>query len=207
VAFIEPLTVGDQIVFTITLTNLSMDQARNIEISDLLESGFSYSSHTASIGEYDPLTGLWTLDELAGNQVAGLVINAEVVEAGTLENTASLVSSTPNDFDNTNNTSTVTMQARPFVAEGCLVVFNQFSPNGDGTNDLLVVNCLEEYPTLNVSLEIFDRYGNSIFSDNSYDNTWDGTGSGGDLPKGTYFYILDLGEGFEVQKGWIQILR
>ena len=118
VAFIEPLTVGDQIVFTITLTNLSMDQARNIEISDLLDSGFSYSSHTASIGEYDPLTGLWTLDELAGNQVAGLVINVEVVEAGTLENTASLVSSFPNDGDITNNTSTVNYAGKAFCSRG-----------------------------------------------------------------------------------------
>jgi gliding motility-associated-like protein/uncharacterized repeat protein (TIGR01451 family) len=207
VAFIEPLTVGDQIVFTITLTNLSMDQARNIEISDLLDSGFSYSSHTASIGEYDPLTGLWTLDELAGNQVAGLVINVEVLESGTLENTASINASFPNDGNADNNTSTVNIEARPNVEEGCLVVLNLFSPNGDGVNDFLVVNCLEDYPSMNVSLEIFDRYGESIYSNPSYDNTWDGTGNGEDLPKGTYFYILDLGKGFAIQKGWIHFLR
>ncbi len=207
VAFIEPLTVGDQIVFTITLTNLSMDQARNIEISDLLDSGFSYSSHSASLGEYDPLTGLWTIDELAGNQVAGLVINAEVLESGTLENTATINSSFPNDGNAENNTSTVNIEARPNVEEGCLVVLNLFSPNGDGVNDFLVVNCLEDYPGINVSLEIFDRYGASVYSNPSYDNTWDGTGNSEDLPKGTYFYILDLGEGFEVQKGWIHFLR
>ena len=207
VAFIEPLTVGDQIVFTITLTNLSMDVVRNIQLNDLLNSGFSYSSHSATIGEYDPLTGLWTLDELAGNQVAGLVINVEVIEAGALENTASLVSSFPNDGNAENNTSTVTLQARPLIEEGCLVLLNQFSPNGDGTNDFLVVNCLDQYPSINVSLEVFDRYGNGVFSSNNYDNTWDGIGKNGELPKGTYFYILDLGEGLEVQKGWIQILR
>ena len=207
VAFIEPLTVGDQIVFTITLTNLSSDIVRNIQLNDLLNSEFSYSSHSATIGEYDPLTGLWTLDELAGNQVAGLVINVEVMEAGTLENTASLVSSFPNDGNTENNTSTVTLQARPLIEEGCLVLLNQFSPNGDGTNDFLMVNCLDQYPSINVSLEVFDRYGNGVFSSNSYDNTWDGIGNNGELPKGTYFYILNLGEGLDVQKGWIQILR
>ncbi len=40
-----------------------------------------------------------------------------------------------------------------------------------------------------------------------YDNTWDGTRNNTELPKGTYFYILDLGDGSEVRKGWIQIIR
>ncbi len=66
-----------------------MDVVRNIQLNDLLNSGFSYSSHSATIGEYDPLTGLWTIENW-GNQVAGLVINVEVIEAGALENTASL---------------------------------------------------------------------------------------------------------------------
>ncbi|WP_372946479.1 gliding motility-associated C-terminal domain-containing protein, partial [Muriicola sp.] len=207
VAFIEPLTVGDQVVFSINVTNLTPDVARDVQISDLLDAAFGYTNHSASLGTYDPLTGIWTIDELAGNLVAGLVINAEVLEAGELQNTASLVSSSPADIDQTNDVSTVTMQARPFVEEGCLVLLNIFSPNGDGVNDVLKVDCLEDYPTINASLEIFDRYGNSVFSSASYNNDWDGTGKGGQLPKGTYFYILNLGEGFDVQKGWIQILR
>ncbi|NNC61821.1 MAG: T9SS type B sorting domain-containing protein, partial [Eudoraea sp.] len=207
VDFIDPLIVGDQVRFTINLTNLSPDLVRNIQVRDLLESGFSYIGHTTTLGDYDPVTGLWTIDELGGNLVAGLVINAEVLEAGTLENTAVIEGSFPNDGNAENNTATVTFLARPLVEDGCLVIFNQFSPNGDGLNDRLVVNCLEDYPSINVSLEVFDRYGNSVYSDNSYDNTWDGSGKNGDLPKGTYFYILDLGEGFEIQKGWIQILR
>jgi gliding motility-associated-like protein/uncharacterized repeat protein (TIGR01451 family) len=205
VNFIEPLTVGDEVVFTITLTNLTQNLAFNIDIQEVLNSSFSYVSDVASLGVYDPVTGVWTIDELLGNQVATLVVRAEVLEAGTLENTATLIASLPTDIDISNNSATVTMQSRPFVPEGCGVVFNQFSPNGDGVNDFLVVNCLDIF--INVSLEVFDRYGSSIYSSNSYDNDWDGTGSNGEVPKGTYFYILDLGEGFEIQKGWIQILR
>ncbi|MEO1548586.1 MAG: gliding motility-associated C-terminal domain-containing protein [Bacteroidota bacterium] len=59
----------------------------------------------------------------------------------------------------------------------------------------------------NNSLEVFDRYGNSVFQTNNYDSTWDGTGDDGQLPKGTYFYVLDLGDDSEPQKGWIQIIR
>jgi gliding motility-associated-like protein len=92
------------------------------------------------------------------------------------------------------------------VTEGeCGFVFNQFSPNGDGTNDLLVINCIELYP--NNFLEVYDRYGNKVFAANNYGNTWNGTGNNGNLPKGTYFYILDLGDGSEVRKGWIQSIR
>ncbi|MBT8204955.1 MAG: gliding motility-associated C-terminal domain-containing protein, partial [Eudoraea sp.] len=84
-------------------------------------------------------------------------------------------------------------------------LFNQFSPNNDGINDLLTINCIEDYPQL--SIEIYDRYGNQVFAASPYNNDWDGTGKNGQLPKGTYFYILDLGDDTEVRKGWIQIIR
>ena len=77
-------------------------------------------------------------------------------------------------------------------------LFNQFSPNGDGTNDFLYVNDIQDYP--NNSIEIYDRYGNQVFEARPYDNTWDGTRNNNDLPKGTYFYILDLGDGSDDQK-------
>ena len=82
-----------------------------------------------------------------------------------------------------------------------------FSPNGDGTNDFLVINCITEPDYANNTLEIFDRYGNQVFTARSYDNTWDGTRNNSDLPKGTYLYILDLGDGSDIRKGWIQIIR
>ena len=67
-----------------------------------------------------------------------------------------------------------------------------------------IINCIEQFS--NVFLEIFDRYGNKVHSVRGYDNSWDGFGKNGLLPKGTYFYIMDLGDGTEVKKGWIQIM-
>ncbi|MFT6930987.1 MAG: gliding motility-associated-like protein [Sediminicola sp.] len=67
------------------------------------------------------------------------------------------------------------------------------------------INDIQDYP--NNILEIYDRYGNQVYSKANYDNTWNGEGKNGELPKGTYFYILDLGDGSEVRKGWIQIIR
>ncbi|QLG44515.1 T9SS type B sorting domain-containing protein [Costertonia aggregata] len=87
----------------------------------------------------------------------------------------------------------------------CGKVYNQFSPNGDGRNEFFVISGIANFP--NNSLQVFDRYGNKVFEANRYDNTWDGTGNNGDLPRGTYFYLLDLGNGTDVRKGWIQIIR
>lgn len=202
----EEPKVGEQIVFTVTLTNLTTDLVTDVVVNDILESGFGHVSHVASIGTYNETTGLWEIDQLLSEEIATLEITVEVLEEGTLVNTATLMESTPIDTDATNNEATVNVLATIPIPPDCGVVFNQFSPNGDGINDLLVISCIELFP--NISLEIFDRYGNSVFESQQYDNTWDGTGKNGDLPNGTYFYILDLGEeDLDVKKGWIQIIR
>ncbi|NER09470.1 Calx-beta domain-containing protein [Muriicola jejuensis] len=202
-------TAGEQVIFTITVTNLSDTRVVDIEILDLLDSDFLYISDLPGTGSYDVTTGIWMIPELLPNGETSLAITVEVNpdldRFITLTNTASLRTSLPVDGNNTNDTSVVLIDTSPQIPEDCGIEFNQFSPNGDGTNDRLIVNCIELFP--NNSLEIFDRYGNSVFSSRGYDNSWDGTGKNGDLPKGTYFYILDLGEGQDVQKGWIQIIR
>lgn len=91
-----------------------------------------------------------------------------------------------------------------FIPEG-------FSPNGDGINDPFVIRGILRYPTNN--FVIFNRWGNKVFEKSNYQNTWDGRSTiglsfGGDeLPVGTYFYILDLGDGFDVFKGTIYLNR
>ena len=96
------------------------------------------------------------------------------------------------------------MNRSPCETPGTLC--NIFSPNnGDNINNTLILVSHQDYP--NNDLKVFDRYGNSVFEMKGYDSSWDGTGSSGDLPKGTYFYILDLGDDSEVVKGWIQIIR
>jgi gliding motility-associated-like protein len=70
-----------------------------------------------------------------------------------------------------------------------LFFFNTFSPNGDGTNDYFYIGNIGKYPD-NV-LEIYNRYGQKVFSKTSYQNDWDGKYLNNELPAGTYFYILD----------------
>ncbi len=91
-----------------------------------------------------------------------------------------------------------------FIPEG-------FSPNGDGINDPFVIRGILHYP--NNTFVIFNRWGNKVYETSHYQNTWDGRSStglrfGGDeLPVGTYFYVLDLGDGSDIFKGSIYLNR
>ena len=64
---------------------------------------------------------------------------------------------------------------------------NAFSPNGDQKNDKWIINGISTYNS--VSVQIFNRWGNRVFSQFTYneDNAWDG----GNYPVGTYYYIID----------------
>jgi gliding motility-associated-like protein len=71
-----------------------------------------------------------------------------------------------------------------------------FSPNSDGINDRFEIINITEYP--NSSLSIVNRWGSQVYSKAPYDNTFNGQNSSGkDLPDGTYFFVLKLGNGQE----------
>lgn len=73
-----------------------------------------------------------------------------------------------------------------------------FSPNADGINDLFVIQNINQFPAN--KLQIMNRWGSLIYSKEPYDNTFNGTSSGGsELPDGTYFYKLDIGNGQSFQ--------
>jgi gliding motility-associated-like protein len=86
-----------------------------------------------------------------------------------------------------------------------------YSPNGDGINDFFVIRGIENYPAN--SIVIFNRWGNKVFEASPYQNTWGGKCTlgfrvGGDeLPVGTYFYLLNLGDGSAIIKGTIYLNR
>jgi gliding motility-associated-like protein len=66
-----------------------------------------------------------------------------------------------------------------------------FTPNGDGQNDAYVVRGIEAYP--NNELVVINRWGNVVYQQLNYRNTWRGENREGDLlPNGTYFVILRL---------------
>ena len=73
------------------------------------------------------------------------------------------------------------------------LIFNGFSPNGDGINDTFTIDGIEDFP--NNEVQIFNRWGNMVYEQKGYKGQWGGTWNNQDLPDGTYFYLLDTGEG------------
>jgi gliding motility-associated-like protein len=86
-----------------------------------------------------------------------------------------------------------------------------FSPNGDGINDMFIINGIDNYP--NNTLTIYNRWGDIVFTASPYMNDWSGeaegkrTISGDVVVTGTYFYVLDLGDGSELLNGSIEIKK
>ncbi len=82
-----------------------------------------------------------------------------------------------------------------------------FSPNGDGINETLVIKGIADYP--NNTLTIFNRWGNQVFQQKGYDNTWEGYWDDENtyLPSGTYFYVFDTGEDGGRMTGSFEIRR
>jgi gliding motility-associated-like protein/uncharacterized repeat protein (TIGR01451 family) len=191
-----------QVVFTIVVTNNGPVTATGVAVTEVLQSGFTYVSSSATTGTYDPLTGVWTIGTLLNGATATLTITATVIENGNYVNTVVVYGNEPDNNLADNNSSVEVHPWDFFIPEG-------FSPNGDGINDLFVIRGIDHFP--GNTFMIFNRWGNKVFEASPYTNTWDGqsgmgmTIGGNDLPVGTYFYVLDLSDGTPVYKGTIYL--
>lgn len=210
--------VNEEVIFTIKVINASIDAnpVNNIEIRDLLDTdNFEYIDHNTLAGEYDEGSGIWSIPSLGKGLEAILEIRVKVPNEGEFTNTASIIRSSPADGNLENNEATVEVKVSLPTPADVGFLFNQFSPNGDGTNDVLKINRLESETNQEVeiryNIQIFNRYGNLVFDANnkSEGEVWDGSWKGKDAPNGTYFYTmnLDIGDGPKLKKGWIQLIR
>ena len=105
-------------------------------------------------------------------------------------------------MDKFGNTDVVALKIS--VKTDALTVFNGFSPNNDGVNDVLIIEGLEKAKT--AALSVFDVRGHEVFQAKNYKNDWAGTKDGRILPEGTYFYTLEDGLG-QSYTGYIQLSR
>ncbi|MBS7254874.1 HYR-like domain-containing protein [Flavobacterium branchiicola] len=144
-----------------------------------------------------PRTGVW-VDTNNTNTVQGNVFNPFGLALGTY-----LLEYRISD-ENCPRTVAVNMTVNDdckVLECGNVVVHNAFSPNGDGINDVFVIDSIGDltcYPGNTV--EIYNRWGILVFETTDYNNTtnaFDGTSRGrttvkqsDGLPTGTYFYIV-----------------
>jgi gliding motility-associated-like protein len=80
-----------------------------------------------------------------------------------------------------------------------------FDYNNDGYNDSWRIENIQLFPSNRVL--IVNRWGDVVYQSDFYNNDWDGSFGGGLLPAGTYYYVLDLGQGWGIFKGDVTIIR
>lgn len=73
-----------------------------------------------------------------------------------------------------------------------VVIPSGFTPNGDGWNDTWQIDFIDLFPACEV--EIYNRWGELLFSSVGYGTPWDGTYKGGYVPVGTYYYVVKLND-------------
>lgn len=73
------------------------------------------------------------------------------------------------------------------------IIFNNgLTPNGDGRNDVWMIDNIQKFPKCLV--EVYNRWGELLFTSVGYNIPWDGKYNGGDLPVGTYYYVIKLND-------------
>jgi gliding motility-associated-like protein len=115
--------------------------------------------------------------------------------------------------DNSGNQSSASVLVTVVASDACggdqwagPTVPDAFTPNGNNYNDTWVIPGLEGYTTK--KMEIYSRYGTVVYGADSYNNDWDGTllNTGTPVPDGTYYYILTLNGGKQLN-GYVYINR
>ncbi len=128
-------------------------------------------------------------------------MNLQSNQFGNFVNTALVTAPTNYGFVNLSSTdptliSTIgdtTRKPTLFVIPKVEVIIpGGFSPNNDGIDDAWVI--LRPYGTT-ISVKVFNRWGNEVYSNANYQNDWRGIGvsnfMGQNVPEGTYFYVVE----------------
>ncbi|KAB8140884.1 DUF11 domain-containing protein [Chloroflexia bacterium SDU3-3] len=172
--------VGDQVVFTIQVSNNGPSTASGVEVLESLPSGLSFVSATASQGAYASGSGLWTVGSLGNGAGATLQVTATVAQIGTITNTASISGANTPDPDPSNNTSSATVGVQ--AADLQLVKTVNAPTPAAGNQVLYVITLANHGPSTATNVSVLDMlpagldFVSATASQGSYDSAtgvWD----------------------------------
>jgi len=87
-------------------------------------------------------------------------------------------------------------------------IYSGITANNDGNNDVMTIDNIEEFPKNR--LMVYNRWGTQIADIKGYNNStngWPTKDKLDNLVPSTYFYILDLGDGSKLIKGWVELIK
>ncbi|MGE5458002.1 MAG: choice-of-anchor A family protein, partial [Methanococcaceae archaeon] len=134
---------GDNITYTVTVTNHGPANATGIKIADILAQGLSFVSATSSQGTYDNVTGIWTVGSLVNNASASLSITVKIDQTNVTASTIDLGVAAGFNVFVLGNLTQPSSDTQGRVAAGGDVTLSNYSvgdqlPNSNGTVDVLI---------------------------------------------------------------------
>ena len=112
---VDRVSVGNRITYTIVVKNNGPDTALDVYAVDKLSDALKFVSYKASVGVYDPVTGIWTIGNLTNKSNATLEITCIVLKTGVISNEVFVNGSTV-DLNMTNNYGNVSVTVIPAPA-------------------------------------------------------------------------------------------
>ena len=104
----KKIKVGGTVIWIISVKNVGLLKATNITVIDKLPNSLKYLSHTTTVGEYDPDTGIWSFDELDVGSEVVLTISTRVLSSGKIVNSAGVLCAEDSNDTNNNDSAFVT---------------------------------------------------------------------------------------------------
>ncbi len=138
--------VGDEVTYTISLTNQGSGVASNIQVANLLPSQLSFVSATPEQGDYDSNTGVWDVGNMKAELTRTLNIVAKVNTAGSITTTSEVTAVTEFDPDSIPGNSNANED------DQAALTISAIDPNFNTQADLVVTKTASAN-----SIEIGDR--------------------------------------------------
>lgn len=206
VSFTLPLTIYDEEIIeqdeTVTVSLVSADAGgqlldANCDGQTLLSATYKIVNDDVCITPY--IVASSPMPFCDGDTVLLKVTDVSNVEWSTGEKTLVIAVFEPGkyvvtSFDhNCNSKDSILVETK--ICDCNVVVPTAFSPNGDGMNDLFRPLNANKCKVEDMELNVFNRWGDLIFSSNDIHKPWDGTYKGEPVPVGVYLWTL----GYKVQ--------
>ncbi len=161
--------------------------------------GYTLEVNIENSDQLNSLTYIWTLDGIDLQTGTDNTYYLDELTEETGEFTVTV-------FDDvTYCWNSITINVDFYENSYCVDLPQGLSPNGDGYNDCLILDHLEDTEDID-KIEVFNRYGTKIYEMNEYVDQWCGVDQDGKIvPVGTYFYIIYFNSTKEPITSWIYV--
>lgn len=150
-----PYSLGQNLTYTITASNVGVVNGTGVVVTDVLPAGLTFVSSSASTGTYNSGNGQWTIGNLTAGASASLSIVVTPTAATTYNNCAS-ISGTQTDNNSANNNSCFLITVINPSTDLSVTKTASASPYSVGQNLTYIINASNAGPASATSVVVTD---------------------------------------------------